>query len=212
MRLVRLAIPVFATTMALLWVLVWPPAYLPHEKIVISVPYRMSDVPDGMIPMGETLYHPKPNVPNGHPGIDFGWQNGQNHDVISSSNGKILSVSQNISGPGKWDVEIESGAYILRYKEMDDYNPELKKSAKINKGELVGHVGRYCDSGHCWFNLHWELASRSVLRDRFCPVTYLDTESRLSIESLWKSVPSNNKVKSQFPEICSGDYSNKTEG
>lgn len=110
--MVKLAIPVFAITMALLWVLVWPPAYLPHEKIVISVPYRLSDIPDGMIPMGETLYHP--NAPNGHPGIDFGWDNGESHDVISSSDGKVVRIDQNSSNLGKWDVEVESGSYIIK--------------------------------------------------------------------------------------------------
>ncbi len=53
------------------FVVMRPDSYLPHQKITIRVPYEFSGVPDSMIPMGETINHPKPQVPNGHPGIDF---------------------------------------------------------------------------------------------------------------------------------------------
>lgn len=206
-----LLIPLFL----IIWNIFGLPAYLPHEKIVISVPYDFKDPPQGLIPMGETLYHPKPEVPNGHPGIDFGWNSGENHRVLSSSDGKVKSIRQGASDPGKWDVEVKSGAYLLRYKEMEGYNTDLKKGSTVAKGDLIGYVGRYCEETgnfpHCWFNLHWELASVSLLLDRWCPLSYFDPKSKSSIETLWLQVPTTDKVKSRFPEICSGDYKGKEE-
>ena len=200
------------------WVVVRPEMYWPHEYIVIRVPYEFSDVPANMIPMGETVNHPKPQTPKGHPGIDFGWGEGELHNVISSSDGKVSSIKEGASHPGKWDVEAESGLYILRYKEMDDASPELRVGSSVKQGDLIGHVGRFCDESspypHCWFNLHWELASMSFLRDRFCPVPYFDANSRQSIEALWASVSpdANQGMKRLFPDICSGDYKDAAEG
>lgn len=200
----------------LAWKLFYPPALLPHDRVVIGLPFRISDMPSSMIPMGETIHHPKPQTPHGHPGIDFGWQNGESHEVVASSSGKISEIRLGGSEPGKYDVEVVSGVYALRYKEMDDA-ADLKIGDKVMKGDVVGHVGRYCANDgpngleHCWFNLHWELASRSLPLDRFCPVMYLDGDSENVLQALWNEVPSSDKIKSQFPDICSGDYKDKVE-
>lgn len=85
------------------------------------MPYEFSDVPDGMIPMGETINHPKPQVPNGHPGINFQYNGSKSHNVVASANGTTTSITKGASNTGKWDVEVKSGFYLLRYKEMEDY-------------------------------------------------------------------------------------------
>ncbi len=185
-------------------------AYLPHERIEIRAPWESNDTPASMIPMGETVYHPKPQVPHGHPGIDFLWTNGTSHAMVAAHDGVVSRIVQGASEPGKWDMEIRSGVYLLRYKEMDDVNG-LGVGASVREGDVVGHAGHYCDAQHCWFNVHWELASVSLLRDRWCPVTYFDPASRAAIESLWDSVPGNDTVKSRFPDVCSGDYAGKAE-
>lgn len=200
------------------WVFLQPQAFLPHARIVIGLPYEANDAPSGMIPMGETLYHPKPQVPHGHPGIDFGWQNGTSHAMIAAHDALVTRIEEGASEPGKWDVELRSGVYLLRYKEMEDVAPGLRVGSALRQGDLVGHAGHYCDQSgpagaeHCWFNVHWELASVSLLRDRFCPQTYFDPASRAAIDALWASVPASDKVKAQFPEMCSGDYAGKAEG
>jgi len=192
------------------WKLFYPPAFLPHQKIIIRVPYEFTDPPTGIIPMGETIYHPKPKVPHGHPGIDFGWTTGEKHVMLASTDGVLVSAKQGASEPGKWDIEIQAGVYLLRYKEMDDYSG-LKVGSSIKEGDTVGHAGRYCDQQHCWFNIHWELASASTILDRFCPVNYFDSQSKTSIENIWVKVPADDKIKSKFPDLCSGDYNAKEE-
>ncbi len=192
------------------WKIVYPPAFLPHSTISIGLPFMTADMPSSMIPMGETIYHPKPQVPHGHPGIDFLWTSGDSHAVVAAAAGTFASKKMGASEPGKWDIEIRSGQYLLRYKELDDY-ADLKLGAHIDKGQVVGHAGHYCDNQHCWFNVHWELASTSTVLDRWCPVNYFDTASKATLEQVWNSVPSTDKVKSQFPNVCNGDYAHKQE-
>lgn len=202
-------IGIAAIVVVIAWGFVQPMSFLPHARIVIGVPYRMTDLPDNIIPMGETVYHPKPQNPTGHPGIDFQWNSGERHDVIASAEGVVTNISEGTSDGRGWDVETENGMYLLRYKELDDVASGLRVGDAIRKGDLVGHVGRYCDSyQYCWFNLHWEFASVSLLRDRFCPVTYFDAVSYESITKLWASIPldAEQGIKAKFPDICSGDY------
>src|SRR5438105_15039873 len=97
-----------------LFIIVGVQTHLPHKKIIIRVPYEFSDVPDSMIPMGETINHPKPRVPNGHPGIDFQYNGSKLHYVIASADGTVTSIKKGASNPGKWDVEIGNGFYLLR--------------------------------------------------------------------------------------------------
>lgn len=189
-----------------------PDTYLPHKRIVLKTPYPLNDFPDGMIPMGEKTYHP--DTPRGHPGIDFGWDSGESHAMVAAADGKVSSIKVGTSSPGKYDLEMRHGVYSLRYKEMED-TAGLKVGDEVKTGDVVGHAGRFCDNEgqnpHCWFNIHWELASVSLIRDRFCPVTYFDEASRASIEALWAKVPADNKIKSQYPDICSGGYKDKTD-
>ncbi len=187
-----------------LYFLVRPDTYLPHNHVVLTVPFDINHPPDSMIPMGETIHHPKSESPHGHPGIDFGWSHGDG-TVSSASDGKVLSITDGGSEKGLWDVTIASGAYELRYKELKSYDQKLHKGSVIKKGEPIGVPGTLAGG------FHWELASPSVLQDRFCPLKYFDNSAKMMIESIWLKVPSDDKIKSQFPDICSGDYKNKTD-
>ncbi len=211
----RLWLLLIVIPLIVIWKFAYPPAFLPHQRIVLSTPYRLSDPPTYMIPMGETIYHPKPKVPHGHPGIDFQWTTGTSHDLIAAASGTVTWMKQGASEPGKWDMDLSHGAYNIVYKEMDDLGG-LKVGSPVKQGDVVGHAGHYCDASgpsgqRCWFNVHWELASRSPLKDRFCPETYFDAANRQSIEAIWAAVPATDKVKSQFPNLCSGDYAGKAE-
>lgn len=203
-----------AAAYLILFVIVGVQTYLPHERIAIRAPYEFSDIPDGMIPMGETIHHPKPQSPKGHPGIDFGWDDGESHKVISSSYGVVSSIDLGASDPGHWDLVVTSGFYELRYKELQDYNRDFKKGSKVKTGDLIGYAGIFeggdPNAGNKHNNWHWELASKAIIRDRWCPLTYLDSESRKSIDALWARQPLN-QMKTQFPDICSGDYKDRVE-
>ena len=208
------AISVLVTVFLALFVVIGVQTYLPHKKITIRVPYEFVDVPDVMIPMGETINHPKPQVPNGHPGIDFGYDGSKLHNVVASADGTVTSIKKGASNPGKWDIEISNSFYLLRYKEMEDYNPLFQPGHKVKEGDFVGHYGIYQEKdGNVHEQIHWELASTSLLRDRFCPLTYFDAQSLKSINTLWAKVPpeANQNMKAQFPYICSGDYYGKDE-
>ncbi len=194
------------------------PALLPHPRIVLALPYHLSDTPSGMIPMGETIFHPKPRVPHGHPGIDFNWDNGSHHEIIAAAAGtisKIQTVTK--TTPTTYDIEVVSGAYAVRYKELSQAAPGLHAGQKLNIGDLIGYAGHNCDpqpeNPHCWENIHWEFSSRSLLKDRYCPVTYFSTEARQAIETLWANQKPEDfrDIKKHFPDICSGDYEGKTE-
>jgi len=215
-KILKIGVIIFllVTIFLALFVGVGVQTYLPHQKISIRVPYEFSDVPDSMIPMGETINHPKPKVPNGHPGIDFGYNGSKLHNVISSADGTVSSITKGASEPGKWDVEINNGFYNLRYKEMEDYNPAFHPGYKVKEGDFVGHYGIYQEKdGIVHEQIHWEFASASLLRDRFCPLTYFDAKSLKSINELWAKVPpeANQNMKAKFPYICSGDYYGKEE-
>ena len=202
---------VVVLALAFVFIIFQPQAFLPHQKIVIGLPFDKNDPPTGMIPMGETIAHPKPRVPNGHPGIDFGWQH--NSKILSSSDGEITRITNGTSDPGKWDIEVQSGNYFLRYKELEDYDQSLKVSSKVKKGDLLGHPGasEFPDHPGKNYQIHWELASTSLILDRWCPVNYFDPESKKIIEDIWAKVPTNDRFKAKFPYICSGDYFGKEE-
>jgi hypothetical protein len=189
------------------FMLVRPDTYLPHKRIVLHVPYDLNDPPINLIPMGEKIYHA--NAPKGHPGIDFQW-NGPDAKILSSSSGKISSIKLVMDKWNKWEIDVTSGPYVVRYKEMETYNQSLKSGQHVNIGDFLGHpanpkihneVGAY--------QIHWEFGSPSVVRDRFCPMTYFDAASRQSVEKVWAKT--NWQYKSQYPNVCSGDYANKTE-
>src|SRR3989344_3488743 len=79
-----------------------------QEKIIISLPYAPSQPTSSIVPMGETIFHPKPQNPEGHPGIDFQWNLGKPIDIIACINGKIIqggkvSLGQRIGEPGKFN-------------------------------------------------------------------------------------------------------------
>ncbi len=190
--------------LALAFAMFRPDTYLPHKRIVIAVPFLAENPPMTLIPMGETIEHPKPQTPKGHPGIDFGWPPGVAGKVTSSSDGTVTSIKLGTSHTDLYDVEVGSGPYLLRYKELKDYNRVLKPGTKVKTGDYIGTPGTLAGG------FHWELASKSLARDRFCPMTYFDEQSRQLMEKIWaQTTPDANKgMKRQFPHICSGDYYN----
>lgn len=203
----RLARTVFAMLGLLVatvatWSLAPFTAWLPHERIVLSLPFAPQDEPQNMIPMGETIEHP--HAPHGHPGIDFQWDHSV--PIIACAAGRVTDISYR-KDHKSWDVTVRTGVYEVRYKELDDYTRSLQVGAAVQKGDLIGfpcHPLDLPDGNPRHFQIHWELASACLWKDRFCPLNYFETDSRTRIEAIWTRT--DNKFKRQFRDICSGDY------
>ena len=179
------------------------------DKIILSVPFDKQDPPFGLIPMGETVYHPKPQNPMGHPGIDFQWDH--QAPILASVGGEIIDIEKGESWVNLWDVRIRSGIYQISYTELESYNPELIVGIKIKVGTLIGypqHPDKITDQPK-YRMIHWEFGyfTGSKYPDRLCPMNYFDATSRAILETIWANT--QWEYKKDFPNICSGDYENK---
>jgi murein DD-endopeptidase MepM/ murein hydrolase activator NlpD len=180
-------------------------AFLPHEKIKIILPFAPKyDDQTKMIPMGETIFHPKTESPNGHPGIDFQWD--EEVPLISASDGIVTGFDHGSSNG--IDIYVQTGFYNVIYKEMNESNVAVKVGQKVSKNDLIGYPDGITIEGRTHYQVHWEFASISPILDRYCPVTYFEEESQTRIAKIWdKMRPEDNQnMKKQFPNICSGDY------
>jgi len=195
-----------------------PWVFLPHQKIQISLPFALEDdINTSLIPMGETIEHNASNgTPDGHPGIDFGWD--QETNVIAVADGRIMRVYKNQDN--QFAVEERLGLfYKTIYQELNKLDPAIKPFAKVKKGQVIGQTGfnrsvygsERPPKGGPSAQLHWDFASSSMIIDRLCPVTYFDAESRARIEKIWARVPANNQFKIKFPKICNGLFDGKEE-
>lgn len=190
---------------------------IPHRKVQIILPFAPeSDQLTGLIPMGETRFHPKPAAPLGHPGIDFGGQ--ERFPLIASMDGTVTKVftTGKYKDESKYDIIIQHGAYQLRYFEVDGPSPAIKKGTKLKQGDLVAYTntsGGGSTGQPVHYTTHWEFGSSSVLIDRLCPLTYFTPESLQRINAIWDRVKPEDiqGIKKEFPYICSGDYFNRVE-
>ncbi len=175
-----------------------------EERIVLSVPFAAGDRPFGLIPMGETVYHPKPDNPEGHPGIDFLWDH--RATIVASAPGAVAYLEAGY-WPGTWDVVVRTGKYLIGYTEMESYNPTLRVGTEVDAGSFIGYPG----PSHNRWMIHWEFGYDVGFRypDRLCPMTYFDEASRALMEQVWAGT--EWEYKPQFPEICSGDFYGKDE-
>jgi len=148
------------------FVIIRPDTYLPHKRIVLALPFDSRyDAKTGLIPMGETKFHPKPQVPNGHPGIDFQWDEAV--PIIASVAGRVTKINHGSSSG--IDVTVSTGVYEVRFKELDQSSLAVKASSKVGVGDRIGLPGGSTGGdGHTHYQLHWEagvglLVARPVL-------------------------------------------------
>jgi hypothetical protein len=199
--------------------------YLPHQKPVLILPFDPQYDPAArLMPMGEKINHP--DAPDGHPGIDFGFD-GLTTKVpyMAAMDGTIRSVriyaNPEKPSPGKTplskkmaDVVIVNGPYQTVYGEMDgDSLPaNIRAGAAIKQGDLVGYGNLMTgnDPGTLKQMIHWEFGSTSPVIDRFCPLAYFTLESQARIEEIWAQTDWP-EMKAQYPKICNGAYDGKSE-
>jgi hypothetical protein len=173
-------------------------SYLDHEnRINISLPYSENDEPIGMIPMGETVFHPV----IGHPGIDFGWDH--KPDILASADGIIYDLPPSGKANGEIGLLLQSGNYIFEYGSLAEYAPNIKIGASVKKGDVLGWPVPKDGNNYA---IHWDISVGFKYGERLCPLTYLDNESRQRLESLWKKAIYDHR--SEFPAICNGKWAN----
>lgn len=172
-----------------------------EEKIIISLPYSADQPTNSIVPMGETIYHPDPPNPGGHPGIDFQWSLIKPIDIIACADGEVASAEKTPSH-NKYDVSINTRGYTIVYAELENIDDAIKKGAKVTLGQIIGEPGKF-NGNH--YNIHWELKHGT---NRICPMSYFDTDSKKRIEAAWASTNSL-KMKANSPDICSNFYKDK---
>ena len=177
----------------------------------LYVPYSTnSNLPSAMTPMGETLYHPKPQNPNGHPGIDFQWENPSAiPTIIASMNATVYAIVNNTNHAGTYDVSTKNGKWGVDYAELGSVASGVKVGDSVNAGDIIGtpqHPASITDLPN-FRMIHWQFgyASNNSVGTRLCPISYFASSAKTAIETLWANTNSP-EIKSQFPNICSGDY------
>ncbi|MDD4985239.1 MAG: peptidoglycan DD-metalloendopeptidase family protein [Dehalococcoidales bacterium] len=173
----------------------------PEEKaentnLVIYLPFSTADNLYEMMPMGETINHPKPENPFGHPGIDFMWN--KSVDIIACVDGTVTQVEKSGSHD-KWDVFVKTGSYKIGYTTLEKVDDKIKVGAQVIAGQKIGEPGNF---GH--YMIHWEL-DKLESGQRVCPMAYLDETARQRILDIWAKT-NWPEMKKQFPHICNGDY------
>ena len=172
----------------------------PQERIVLGLPYHSDDPPSYMEPMGETINHPKPQTPYGHPGIDFKWDHVA--EIISVASGKVTSIDKIVDHDTElFNIQVRAGKYSVSYDELDKVAEGITVGTSINKGDVIGYI-------HPEFlQMHWDFGYSLPLGEPLCPNTYFDEQSFMLIERHWQEAW--YKHRDQFPDICSGDFANR---
>lgn len=187
----------------------------PQTRPVLYLPFNFSLLPDSIMPMGETINHPKPQNPNGHPGIDFQWTNPESiPEIRSSMAGTVTAIKANEHWAGAFDVATSNGAgYGVDYTELGGVKEGLKVGDTVNVGDLIGypqHPSGITDQPN-YRMIHWQFGYVSENTDntfvmtRLCPMSYFESGAKSQIESLWAAT-NWPEMKANAPDICSNDY------
>ena len=177
---------------------------IPEERMALSLPFGERDVPNSLIPMGETLEHPKPANPHGRPWIEFLWYNDvgpEKRDVIASAGGEVVAVSSSGVGDER-DISVRSGEYIVQYGHLEPVNRNLSAGVFVERGDYLGKSA----------SLHWAfgyyMGFEGGHAEYLCPLAYMDAESREALEG----IPVMYEMREAgFVEACSGDYAGKNK-
>lgn len=186
-----------------------------QAKPVLYLPISGSPIPDSIMPMGETINHPKPQNPNGHPGIDFQWNNPASiPEILASMEGTVTAIRESETWVGTYDVATKNGRYGVDYTELGGVKTGLKVGDEVKAGDLIGypqHPSNITDQPN-YRMIHWQFGyvdtnnSENVfVRERLCPMTYFDSSAKSSIETIWANT-NWLEMKANAPDICSGDY------
>lgn len=182
-----------------------------NERITLSLNFDNSNMPIGLIPMGETITHDIKTNPRGHEGIDFQWD--KKAPIYAFVDGTVVAIerSEGHSDSIIYDVGVRTGDYLNSYTELEDYNRNLTVGSIIKRGEFVGYPWHPTGTHEGYRMIHWnfgyyENSWKGLYPERLCPLTYFDEESLSEIKTIWEK--SSFEQKSEFPLICNGYFEN----
>lgn len=188
-----------------------------QTRPTLYLPFSTSLLPDSIVPMGETIFHPKPQNPQGHGGIDFQWSNpSQTVNILASIDGEVTGIKDNTSHTGTYDLSTKNGRYRVTYTEMEIVNSNLKVGDQVKVGDYIGnpqHPAAVTDQPN-FRMIHWEFGYHSEYDpfwgDRLCPLTYFTASAKSTLETIWADLVWL-ELKANAPDLCSGDYAGKDE-
>lgn len=170
----------------------------PAQKITIILPFDINNPPANINPMGETVEHPDPPNPGGHPGIDFIF-NEKTVPILAMADGEVKRAE---SDGREFIVCINSSGYAYCFGHLQSIDSAIKVGAQVKQGQKVG-IGSnvHTDFGYARTRGDW-------VPERLCPLTYLTPAHRAILES----IPIMDKMKAAgFTEVCNGQYKGKDE-
>jgi|GEM_PF-2036964 len=196
----------------------------------MSLPFKTGQEPLGMMPMGETILHPAtPDIPNGHPGIDFQWLS--RTELIAAANGEVAEIRISYPhGSLLYSVLVISGDFVVAYDVVDIYsvNPDLSVGNKVVSGQVMGYAP-YVDSNEGRVSTHWAFGKWTPGSDKpnpegvvekirvnyLCPVPYISEAERARLFRVWDAAKYPNagefkgaELRELFPDVCNGPYKN----
>ncbi len=176
----------------------------PTEKITIILPFDTRHLPKNINPMGETVEHPDPPNPGGHPGIDYIFNNEKGEEIVpilAMADGEVKRAED--EGPGKGSIVcINSGSYAYCFGHLKTIDPSIKTGAPVKQGQKVGTGSNiHNDFGYARNSGDW-------VPERLCPLTFLSYSQRIILEN----IPISDKmIAAGFTEVCNGEYKEKNE-
>lgn len=181
-----------------------------QARPVLYLPFSSAIMPDGLMPMGETIMHA-----DGHPGIDFSWNNPSGTvQITASMEATVIAIQESENWPGTYDVATKNGKYGVDYTELGGVRSGLQVGDTVKVGDVVGypqHPSNVTDQPN-YKMLHWQFGyvaeNNSVhkfVSIRLCPLSYFDGNAKSTIESIWATTDWP-EMKANAPAICSRQY------
>lgn len=182
-----------------------------EERIVLSLNFDNSNMPNGLTPMGETITHDIKTNPRGHEGIDFQWD--KKVPIYAFADGTVVAIerSEGHTDSVIYDVGVKTGKYLNSYTELEDYNRNLTVGEVIKQGEFIGYPWHPTGTHEGYRMIHWNFgywfdSGKNIYPERICPLTYFDNESLAEIQNIWKIASWDHR--DEFPLICNGPFEN----
>ena len=96
-----------------------------------------------------------PSRPN-HNGTDFApVPRGENLPILAWDDGEIILLQKNNPSAGNWLEILHKNGQVTTYMHLDSINSEIKRGAKVTKGQQIGTMGT---TGHSTgVHLHFEI-------------------------------------------------------
>lgn len=176
---------------------------------VIYLPFPGNRLPDGLLPMGETIEH---DPPKGHSGIDYAWEEPSTIPKIRASmKARVTKIEADTSWPGTWDVATQNGIYGVDYTELGSLNPDLEVGDLVRVGDFIGYPWQPNEEYDMWM-IHWSFgiadyreAFQGYVDLHLCPMTYFADDDRETLQEIWDSLPTS-EIKENAPYLCSNFF------